>query len=140
MVEMTGFGMKWTTYPRSPNRADSQASQPLDQPGLSFAASGTGAVGVYRPLRGTGRCRALCCGKSSFLGCILALLPLEEAIAVSGVGRSRLYQLFDETREIKSLSLKRSGRTKERQLIYMPSVLDFLNKLAGEQARAKATT
>ena len=59
---------------------------------------------------------------------------------MSGVDRSRLYQLFDETREIKSLSLKRSGRTKERQLIYMLSLLDFLNKLAGEQALAKATT
>ena len=57
-----------------------------------------------------------------------------------GVGRSRLYQLFDETRGIKSLSLKRSGRTKERQLIYMLSLLDFLNNLPGEQALAKAIT
>jgi hypothetical protein len=75
-----------------------------------------GAVSVYRPLRGTGHCQALCCGKSSFLGSILALLPLEEAIAVSGVGWSRLYQLFDEPRE------------------------NQITELAGEQALAKATT
>jgi hypothetical protein len=94
-------------------------NHPLDRLGLRFAASGlepSASIGLFVVPGVAGTFAAV---NPRSLGCILALLPLEEAIAVSGVGRSRLYQLFDETREIKSLSLKRSGRTKERQVIYI---------------------
>jgi hypothetical protein len=65
-------------------------------------------------------------------------VPVEEAMAASGIGRSRLYQLLDEAPEIKSLSLKRRGCTKGRRLIYLPSLLDFMSSLADRQAAEKA--
>ena len=71
---MAGFGMKWTTHPRSPNRADSQGNHTLDRLSLNFAASGlepSASIGLFvvPGVAGT------CWGKSSFLGYILALLP-----------------------------------------------------------------
>ena len=64
-------------------------------------------------------------------------VAIEEACSASGIGRSRLYQLLEEAPEIKSLSLKRPGRTKGRRLIYLPSLLDFMDKMAEGQASGK---
>jgi hypothetical protein len=130
--------MKWTTYPRSPNRGDLQAKSSVGSARTQFAASGlepSASIGLF-VVPGVAGTFAAVNPRSWGISSRYSLL--EEAIAVSGVGRSRLYQLFDETREIKSLNLKRSGTTKERHLIYMPSLLDFLNKLAGEQGTGQS--
>ena len=125
--------MKWT-YPGPPNRVDLQAKHRLDLLWLRFAASGlepSASIGLFVVPGVAGTFAAV---NPRSWGISSRYCLLEGAIAVSGVDRSRLYQLFDETREIKSLSLKRSGRTKKRHLIYMLSLLDFLNNLPGEQA------
>jgi hypothetical protein len=55
---------------------------------------------------------------------------VEEACIATGLGRSRLYQLFDDVPEIKTCSLKRPGTTKGRRLIHLPSLLGYLEELA----------
>src|SRR5580704_11830542 len=108
--------MKWTKYPRSTNRADLQAKSSVGSARPQLRSLRAGAVSVYRPLRGTGRCRAFAAVNPRSWGISSRYSLLEEAIAVSGVGWSRLYQLFDEPRE------------------------NQITELAGEQALAKATT
>jgi len=65
---------------------------------------------------------------------------VEAAMAKAGIGRSRFYQLLDEHPEIKTLSLKRPGRTKGRRLIYIPSLLNLLDEMATAQAIEKVGT
>jgi hypothetical protein len=66
---------------------------------------------------------------------------VEEACLASGLGRSRLYQLFDDAPEVKTCSLKRPGTTKGRRLVHLPSLLGYLEGLAMEQGgQAHAVT
>ena len=55
---------------------------------------------------------------------------VEEACIASGLGRSRLYQLFHDVPEIKTCSLRRPGTIKGRRLIHLPSLLGYLERLA----------
>jgi hypothetical protein len=54
----------------------------------------------------------------------------EEACIATGIGRSRLYQLFNDVPDIKTCSLKRPGTTKGRRLVHLPSLLGYLEGLA----------
>jgi len=63
---------------------------------------------------------------------------VEEACIASWLGRSRLYQLFDDVPDIKTCSLKRPGTTKGRRLIHLPSLLGYLTTLAAEQGVLQA--
>jgi hypothetical protein len=61
---------------------------------------------------------------------------VEETCEIASFGRSRLYQLLDDHPEVKTLSLKRPGKTKGRRLIHIPSLLSFMERTADTQNQA----
>jgi hypothetical protein len=59
---------------------------------------------------------------------------IREACKITGIGRTRLYQLVDDANgKIRTCSLKRPGAVKGRRLIHPPSLLDYLEELAVKQ-------
>jgi hypothetical protein len=61
-----------------------------------------------------------------------ARIPI--ACATSGIGKSRFYELLNESRgKIKTLLLKSPGARSGARLIHIPSLLAYLDSMAAEQ-------
>jgi hypothetical protein len=58
------------------------------------------------------------------------------AIKVCGLGKTRLYELLNETNgRIKTLVLKSPGAKKGARLIHLPSLFTYLEQLAEQQQK-----
>jgi hypothetical protein len=56
------------------------------------------------------------------------------ACAMCGIGRSRFYELLNESKgKIKTLLLKSPGATSGARLIHIPSLLGYLDSMAAKQ-------